>query len=417
MIKAALLAPLVEPGHGGVWQFAQCIAAKIGPRLPLHLVLPELALREIETAHALPSSVTTTISDQYIAAVRAGWRYRAFEAQDRGRIGNIRVPLYRRMSRHLCQRFYGGSVEGLSLLHDLKRHKVDVVHVPLQWMQWPPVSRHYPYVINPHDYQHEHLPQYFEPELIEQRRRLWYPVQRAAAAIVVHSRQTEEDAIRYLGVPEERVFYAPYGPANIFPEIDDVTAFDLADKLDLPASYIFYPARMWPHKNHVALIEALDLLRGRGLEIGCVFTDAEGGAGDAVRRTVEDKGLDRLVRIVGRVAAQEMSALYKLCTMVVVPSLFEQNSGPMLEALHFGKAIAVSDLPELVNSIGDGGLVFDRHSPTEMADAIDRVISDTEERAQLERRAKLRAGELSWEPFCETYRQAYRHAAGGSGEV
>src|SRR5262249_172450 len=150
----------------------------------------------------------------------------------------------------------------------------------------------------------------------------WYPSQRAAGAIVVHSLQTRDDAIRYLGVPEERVFYAPYGPLATFPVVDETSARADLYQLGLPQKFVFYPARMWPHKNHPTLLEALRFLKDRrGLEVGCVFTDGTGPHSSVIASKIVQLGLSGHVKVFGRISPYRMGALYTLCSMVVVPSL------------------------------------------------------------------------------------------------
>jgi glycosyltransferase involved in cell wall biosynthesis len=411
-MHVGVFAPHQSVAFGGVWQFAQWIAFRVGAHVPMHLALPRSMLDDMAVAGPLPPGVTATATDELLAPVHAGLPYRVLEAGAWGRILGLRVPGYGKTTRYVRQWLYGGSVEAPALLRDLAAHHVSVVHVPCQGLVHPSVARRYPYVINPHDYQHEHFPEFFAPGAVEGRRAAWYPVQRAAGAIVVHSLQTREDAIRYLGVPEERVFYAPYGPLATFPDVDEATAHRVAERLDLPERFVFYPARMWPHKNHTALLNALRYLKDkRGVDVGCVFTDGTGTHGEAVVAEVARLGLKDQVRVVGRVSPEEMGALYRLSAMVVVPSLFEQNSGPMLEAIHFGKAIAVSNLPELVASLGECGLVFDPHSVEEIANAVDHVVSSPDNRRALEGKARERRAELSWAPFVATYKEAYAYAA------
>lgn len=356
---------------------------------------------------------THTSADRYLAAIRVGLAYRVLETGAGDRIAGLPVPYGGRGKRWVKARFYDGDVVAHGLRRDLERHDVNLLHVPSQGVPYPALVARYPYVINPHDFQHEHLPEFFSSKEIERRRKEWYPVQRNASAIVVHSLQTRGDALRFLNVPEEKVFYAPYGPLDTFPDVSDALVEETRKRLALPDRFVFYPARMWPHKNHAALLQAMGLLEKRGIAVNAVFTGDTTEHEQATRQRVEALGLGSRVRIVGRVSAEDMAALYRLCTMVVVPSLFEQNSGPMLEGIHFEKPLAVSGLAELVATLGDGGLVFDGRSPAEIASAIDHVWSSEENRLELIERVRKRKAAMSWEPFADTYERAYGYALEG----
>ena len=404
----ALFAPALTDSSGGIWQFYQWVARQVGPAQALLLIAPSPVLGEMPAAGA-PNSFFLPF-DAISTSVKSSAAYRILVEQAYGRIGGMRVPFYRKVTRHIKQRFYDNDVLGHEIFRYLRRLGVEMLHIPLQHVPFPRLLARLPYVINPHDFQHEHFPQFFTAKELESRRLVWYETQRKAAAIVVHSRQTREDAIKYLGIPEERVFYAPYGPLDTFPEPDEAGLRQAKDDLALPERFIFYPARSWPHKNHLTLVEALYNLKKRGVLVDAVFTTIVDGHGEVIRERIAARGLAEQVTIVGRVSPKQMGALYRLCTMVVVPSLFEQNSGPMLEAIHFGKAVAVSHIDELVTTLDGAGEIFDPRSVSDIADAIDRLWSSEDTLEKAEARICARRAQMSWEPFREVYGQAYEYA-------
>lgn len=409
-MKVGLFAPRTSVNFGGVWQFAQWITFKVGTSVPMHLVLPQSLVDDMAASAPLPRGVTATPVDYYLAPVRSTLAYRALESRAWNRVRGISVPFYDSTAQWLLHRFFEGSMETGPLLADLRQHRVDLLHVPLQSVYHEAVARHFPYVINPHDYQHEHFPEFFTPKQLDARRTRYYRSQRRAAAIVVHSLQTRLDAIRYVGIPEDRVFYAPYGPLATFPNANEVQIQTTLRRYGLPERFIFYPANTWPHKNHIALLEALETLKRNGIEVPCVFTGSGGLHAPAIDERIRALGLDQQVFVLGRLSPRDMGALYGQCVMVVVPSLFEQNSGPMLEAVHFGKAVAVSDIPELVHSLDGAGLVFDPRSPDAIAKAVDHVWSSEANRKEIETAIIKRRAAMSWEPFRDVYVRAYEFA-------
>lgn len=414
--KVAIFAPNVSANFGGVWEFCQLIVRQLGAAQPFLLLAPAQLVNDLKEGGG-DVFATHVAFEELSALLRASAAYRILEERAYGRIGGIRVPFYRKVTRHIKKWFYDDDVFSRELYRYLKRQGVEVLHIPLQHVQRPPqiapwVLSRFPYVINPHDFQHEHFPEFFSTESLEFRRTVWYADQRNAAAIVVHSRQTRADAIKYLGIPEEKVFYAPYGPLDTFPEPDDAALHQVKNELSLPERFIFYPARCWPHKNHLTLLDALYDLKQRGITVNAVFTSVVDGHGKVIRERIASRGLAEQVTIVGRVSPEQMGALYRLCTMIVMPSLFEQNSGPMLEAIHFGKPVAVSHIDELVATLDGAGETFDPRSVTEISDTIDRLWSSEDALEKAEARIRARRAQLTWEPFCTVYREAYRYAAG-----
>jgi len=404
-MKVALLAPTIAPNWGGVWQFSQWLIRELLGVATLYPVVSRAFAVETLELGLLAPNASITIFEDFVTSVQRSLAYRVLESEHQ-----LRSAIYRRLARSILDQFFSGSVVRHALIQVLRRNKISLLHAPYQWLSDPVLGAHFPYLINPHDYQHEHFPELFDTKEIERRRTKWYTSQRGASSIVVHSIQTRMDSIRFLGIPEERVFYAPFGPLRTFPDVSEEACAEIKQRLRLPERFVFYPARTWPHKNHMTLIEAIILLRQRGLDVGCVFTDCFGAYGEKVAQRVNRENLSDRVMSVGRVSSIEMGALYRLCTMVVVPSLFEQNSGPMLEAIQFEKPVAVSNLPELVGSLSDSGIVFDGHSPQQIADAIDRIVSSPEAEEAAIGKIKARKRSMSWEPFREIYRKAYDYA-------
>jgi glycosyltransferase involved in cell wall biosynthesis len=407
-MKVALFAPYLSPAAGGTWQFYQWVAKQLGSKLPLVLFAPALLLEEIrkgggEYAVEVPFETLRSSVEETIA-------YRILEDPAFGQIGGIRIPLYRKLTRQIKRLFFATNVLEQAAYKMLLREGVDVVHIPVQRVRMPSTVKRFPYIINPHDFQHEYFPEFFTKKVLEFRRTAWYKDQRDAAAVVVHSRQTRSDAIKYLGIPEERVFYAPYGPLDNFPVPDEVSLRKVAQEFALPERFVFYPALTWVHKNHLVLVEAIHHLKKRGIDVNAVFTIVDGEYGEMVKQKIKAAGLVKQVIIVGRVSPEQMGALYCLCTMVVVPSLFEQNSGPVLEAIHFGKAVAVSHIEEVVLTLNGSGLLFDPRSVSEIADAIDQLWSSKDALEKVEAKIRERRTLMSWEPFQEVYQQAYTYA-------
>lgn len=404
----ALFAPYLHPDFGGVWQFSQWVLRWVGVEGALLPVVPSLLMEEL--VNDQQTGYSGIPFDNFNTSVKETLAYWFLESHSDGRFGGLRIPLYDRVAWRIKRRLFGGDIIEDALIKRLKREHVDLLHIPLQQVPMPGLLARFPYVINPHDFQHEHFPEFFSAEDLIYRRMAWYQTQRKASAVVVHSRQTRADAIKYLGIPEERVFYAPYGPLDTFPEPDQAGLELVQRAFRLPERFIFYPARSWVHKNHLALIDAIAQLRKRGVIVNVVFTTIVEKPGTAIRGRISHWGLEKQVRVVGRVSHAQMGAIYRLCTMVVVPSLFEQNSGPMLEAIHFGKPVAVSNIEELVNTLDGAGVVFDPRSVSGIADAIDRLWSS--EVALTETAVKVRKlrERLSWEPFRNVYKQAYRYA-------
>lgn len=80
---------------------------------------------------------------------------------------------------------------------------------------------------------------------------------------------------------------------------------------------------------------------------------------------------------------------------------------PVLEAMTLGAPVVTSNTSSLPEVAGDAALLIDPNDPTSLAEAILRVISDSQLRNQLIHKGKERAKLYSWERTAKETLKAY----------
>lgn len=389
VLDFAAIDPVVA---GGVATFCQGIARHLPPRLEgveaqvllghtgwaAHCPLPE-SLPELDLSHT--------------STRRMG--FRLLESLDPS------APLTHRFSRGVREAFrrpagFPKALAAQTLIHC----PYQVVH-PLVPRAWP-----LPYVINLHDIQHEHFPEFFSPGELAWRRRHYLASAQHAAAVCVVDEWTRRDLLSYLPLDPEKVFVAPLGPT--WSEAPPLKEAELTlEPLGLPRDFLYYPAQTWPHKNHLRLFEALKHLKDRGLPIPLVCSGHLTDHHANLQRTALEAGLE--IHFLGLQPQSIVQALYAQSRAVVIPTLFEGGSGiPVLEAMSFGKALAASAVCGIPDAVGEAALLFDPMDPAAMAEAIQGMWEDAELRGQLSARALRQAKAWSWDRTAAAYRDIYR---------
>jgi glycosyltransferase involved in cell wall biosynthesis len=268
-----------------------------------------------------------------------------------------------------------------------RRAGSDVVHFPYQ----EAFRTSLPSIFNPWDLQHLSLPQYFSPETRAQRDERYREACGAARAIVAATDWTRRDVHARLGVSLDKVVVIPVPPFNeglADPSAEDVEA--AGPRLGVVAPFVLYPAQMFPHKNHVRLLEALAELRRRGLEVRCVLTGASHPFAATVVQRARDLGLSAHVRVLGFVAPGDLRALYRRCRLVAFPSTHEGLGLPLLEAFAEGAPVASSNATCLPEVGGDAALYFSPEDVREMADTIAALWEGADLRQDLVERGRRR---------------------------
>ena len=136
-----------------------------------------------------------------------------------------------------------------------------------------------------------------------------------------------------------------------------------------------------PNKGVRTLVEALALLPG-SVRLTLVDDDSPD---NAARRRAAQLGCGERLRLVGRVATEELLALYRRAALVVVPSRHEGFGLPAAEAMACATPVVASAagaLPEVVRT-GGGGILVEPENPQALAKGITHLLEQPEARARL----------------------------------
>lgn len=283
----------------------------------------------------------------------------------------------------------------------LKQHGVDLVHFTFQ----DAFHTRLPFVYQPHDLQHRHMPENFSAAQIKHRETAWRGVALAADSVCVGTRWVADDVASQWDVPRERIAVIPLAP---LPE--EVAAGSAGrDERDI----LLYPAAFWPHKNHRVLVEALAVLRHEGIVVRAVLPGAATVEHARVSRRVEELGLGDQVSLPGYVTQAELDELYARARIVAVPSRFESASFPVWEAMRRGIPVVASDVTALPRQLGDGGLLAPPDDVDAWVSAIRRLWTDEVSWERSAAAGRARSGRYSWSKTVTAFSGLYTHVAAG----
>ncbi len=262
-------------------------------------------------------------------------------------------------------------------------HRFDVFFCPLNCLAPDLLDR--PTVATLADIQERFFPNYFTP-LERQIRAELYPHTAHAATILLTISQFSKDSIcSAFGVPPEKVVVTPLSPGVV-----DVEADGPASLPPLPGKYFFYPANLYPHKDHILLLDALRLLRDRGVDCACVLTGQPVQPGIDIQRETATRGLDDRVTWLGHVSAAAVRRLYEGAAALAFPSQFEGFGLPLVEAMACGCPVVATPAGSIPEVAGDAALLV-AGTAEAFADALQRVWIDTGLRADSIARGRVRA--------------------------
>lgn len=137
----------------------------------------------------------------------------------------------------------------------------------------------------------------------------------------------------------------------------------------------------------------------------------EGAARPELERLAAECGLADAVQFVGPVSPEDVPALINTSSLVVVPSRWDEPFGLVaLEAALMARPVIAARAGGLVEAVEDGvtGILVDKESPGQLADAVIRLLDDPIAADRMGGRGRERARELfGWERCVDEYERLY----------
>lgn len=187
------------------------------------------------------------------------------------------------------------------------------------------------------------------------------------------------------------------------PIADKAVAPDFA-----PEKFIFYVGSSFPHKNLDRLIEAFELLKETHPDLKLILAGKREWHAKKLRKWAKNKPHFHDIIFAGFVSEAELKWLYQNALAYVFPSLSEGFGLPGLEAMVHGCPVASSNATCLPEVHGDAAEYFDPEDITDMAVAIDKVISSKPLREKLIAAGYAQSKKFSWKRMAEQTLEVYR---------
>jgi glycosyltransferase involved in cell wall biosynthesis len=285
----------------------------------------------------------------------------------------------------------------------------DVVHFPKQGAALTDL----PSVYHPWDLQHRHLSDFFTSYERLSREVSYAAFAHQAAAVVVASEWARRDFADAYPEIAAKLHVIPVPPVTeAYPVPVEADLENLTQRLGLEVPFAFYPAKTWPHKNHIRLLEALDALRRNGVRVPLVCSGGVTDHAVTIQRRARDLGLERQVTFAGFVSPLDVQCLYRLSRCLIFPSRFEGWGLPLMEAFRAGVPVACSNVTCLPEQADGAAVVFDPEDVSSIAGALERIWTNEALRHELRRRGRERSSSLSWTHTAQRFRAYYRELGG-----
>ena len=253
------------------------------------------------------------------------------------------------------------------------------------------------------DMQHEIFPEFFTATDLRARRRAFGKVLSKAGGIITlseHAKKTINNSPWALA-PDISVVNP-----SLQVEHKDFKESDLSnlEKKMLPKGEFFYfPANLWPHKNHRRTFRAFrEFLDHTKADMSIILTGFQEGWED-----LKPDFKDLPIKHFGYVRPQMVHVLMRKAKALLFFSLFEGFGIPLLEAFKVETPVICSDTTSLPEVSGDAALRCDPTDTHAMASLMIKIYEDEHIRKSLVEKGKARNSYFTWHRAAEAMHRSF----------
>ncbi len=290
----------------------------------------------------------------------------------------------------------------------LKKSGISLFHVPIQYS--PIYGTKIPVIITMHDLQEFHFPGNFSSAERIHRAINNHKAMYETDKIIVSFEHIKKDIINFYKVPENKINVCPPPfSENWFTTKKETDWQSLEKKYSISKKYLLYPAATWPHKNHLRLLEAFKEVQRRIPDIKLVCTGNKTNYYSSIENKIKELEIENSVKFFGIVPEEDLIGLYKNTSLVVIPTLYEAGSGPLYEAMRYEVPVICARTTSLPETIRDERFIFDPKNTEDLANLVDKMLTDDKLREGNLLNSKNRMTELSKFDYFESFRNIYKY--------
>jgi glycosyltransferase involved in cell wall biosynthesis len=254
-----------------------------------------------------------------------------------------------------------------------RRHGLSVVVVPFFVPRW---TRELAVVGWVPDFQHVHLPELFDEEDRRRRDREYRALAERAALVLLSSEDALADFRDFAPASADKGRALPF-PSRFAFEAPRAVETTARERFNLPPKFALVVGQLWQHKNHQLVLDALRILRVRGLRIPVVvaglpadYRDPTNAVVSRLLQTIAEVPLRDQVTLLGLVSDDDLVSLLRTAAVVLQPSRFEGWSTVVQDCKALGRPLLCSDIAVHREQAPRALGFFDPESPEDLAELL-----------------------------------------------
>jgi glycosyltransferase involved in cell wall biosynthesis len=320
----------------------------------------------------------------------------------------VRSSLFRRLPFRFL-------LEQLGIPFLTYKHKINVVH-SLHYT-FPLISLKAKKIVTFHDMTFILMPEVHEPFKVTYFTFFIHAALRRVDSIIFVSASALADFQAHLGTPRGLKRVVSHGKSEACrPDFDSSLTDGVKRKYGLPPHFILFIGTVEPRKNITRLVEAFEFILIKRPDIALVIVGQQGWMCDSLFKTIRSLNMDARVIFVGYCPEEDKALLLAAATIFAYPSLYEGFGIPVLEALASGIPTVTSNVSAMPEVAGCAALMVNPNSTSQLAIALERLLTDPELRKELREQSLRQAAKFTWQRAATETLDAYKEVSSNEAE-
>ncbi|MDP2642409.1 MAG: glycosyltransferase family 1 protein [Candidatus Peregrinibacteria bacterium] len=224
-----------------------------------------------------------------------------------------------------------------------------------------------------------------------------------AYKVITVSKNTKKDVIEKFGTDEGKIEVITCAAGEEYGKVGEEILKEFAKKTNLPEKFFLAVGTIEPRKNYVNLIKAFSLIKDRFPDYYLIIVGKNGWKFEPVYEEIRKNYLQKYVHILGYLSEKSLVNLYNLAEALIFPSFYEGFGIPPLEAMKSLCPVISSCTSSLPEVVGDSALLVDPESPSQIAEAMVKIIMDEALKTTLKEKGLNQSAKFSWESSADKF--------------
>tara|TARA_B100000900_G_scaffold414846_1_gene442711 strand:+ start:114 stop:1319 length:1206 start_codon:yes stop_codon:yes gene_type:complete len=223
-------------------------------------------------------------------------------------------------------------------------------------------------IINFHDLLHKKFPDFLSKKELVSREYSYHNSAKSADYLIASSLFMKKEFLNfYKFIKKDQVLIMREGiDKKLFNYKDASNGRKIKFK-----NFLFYPAQLWKHKNHILLLKAFKEVSKKNKELMLILCGSKKNNYTEVMEFIKKNNLIQKVKYLGNISQANLLYCYKKSLLVILPSLYESSSLVALESIKMKKPIICSNIGPMTELKNEFKFIyFNAHSYTSLIHSI-----------------------------------------------